>query len=342
MAARGHDVTVLATQPVGRGSSEQWLDGVRVRRVPAWPRDRDYYVAPGLVKEIRSTPWSLVHVQGYHTAVAPIAMSTAARAHLPYVLTFHSGGHSSVVRRALRPLQHRLLERMARGAERLIGVSTWETEHFIQVLRLPPERFVTIPNGVDLPTLSDSVPPQAGTDPSIVSIGRLERYKGHQTVIDAMPLLRDLLPGAHLTIVGQGPYEDVLRRRTRKLGVEDIVRFTSVPAGQREQLVRLITSSSLVVSLSRYESQGMAVQEALALGRPVLVADATAFSELATFEGVRVIPPRSSPETVAAAVMGSIVDAWNGAAPNLPRWEDIADALEELYSTIVEAQTCGS
>jgi glycosyltransferase involved in cell wall biosynthesis len=342
MAARGHDVTVLSTHPVGRGTTDQWLDGVLVRRVPAWPPDRDYYLAPALAGEIRSTPWSLVHVQGYHTAVAPLAMSAAARAGVPFVLTFHSGGHSSVVRRALRPVQHRLLERLARNAERLIGVSAWETEHFMHILRLPPERFVTIPNGVDLPTLSNAVPLDVRADPMILSIGRLERYKGHQSVIDAMPQLRYLLPGASLTIVGTGPYEDALRRRVRRRGVEDIVHFTSVPVGQRERMGQLITSASLVVSLSSYESQGLAVQEALGLGRPVLVANATAFGELAAMDGVRAIPPRSSPETVAAAVVRSIGDARNGKAPTLPRWEDIADSLEELYSTIVEAQPCES
>src|SRR4051794_21146223 len=92
LAAQGHDVTVLTTDP--RGASFEFRDGVRVVRVRSWPADRDYYLAPGIYRQIASGQWDLVHLQGYHTLVAPIALAAAVRHQVPFVVTFHSGGHT--------------------------------------------------------------------------------------------------------------------------------------------------------------------------------------------------------------------------------------------------------
>ena len=89
----------------------------------AWPADYDLYFAPALYKWIRHGKWDIVHCQGYHTFVAPVAMAAAIAAHQRFVVTFHSGGHSSMLRRWLRPLQQLLLRPMLKRADRLIGVS---------------------------------------------------------------------------------------------------------------------------------------------------------------------------------------------------------------------------
>ncbi|TIU36343.1 MAG: glycosyltransferase family 1 protein, partial [Mesorhizobium sp.] len=95
------------------------VGGMRVRRVPAWPRELDLYVAPGIYTAIRRGAWDLIHFQGYSTFVVPIGLLAAVRGQLPFVLTFHSGGHSSRLRNAIRSTQHMLLRPMVARAERL-------------------------------------------------------------------------------------------------------------------------------------------------------------------------------------------------------------------------------
>src|SRR3954453_11943795 len=51
LAARGVDITVLTTDPTGTLPTEEHLDGVHVRRVRAWPANRDYYFAPRIYTE---------------------------------------------------------------------------------------------------------------------------------------------------------------------------------------------------------------------------------------------------------------------------------------------------
>ena len=150
LVAAGVDVTVLTSNPGGKWPQREAYDGVPVERVPAWPADRDYYYAPDLFNVIGRGDWDLMHLQCYHTLVAPLAMLAARRAGLPYVVTFHPGGHSSPVRNRLRGVQQLLLRPLLAHAARLITVARFELEHFHSLLRLPRERFTYIPNGCDV------------------------------------------------------------------------------------------------------------------------------------------------------------------------------------------------
>src|SRR5439155_21669134 len=88
LAAAGCRVCVLTTDPANSLSPVENAAGVSIRRVRAWPRGRDYYFSPAIYREIVAGrgDWDIVHIQSYHTLVAPLAMLAARRAGLPYVL----------------------------------------------------------------------------------------------------------------------------------------------------------------------------------------------------------------------------------------------------------------
>ena len=151
LARMGASVTVLATDRTGELPEEEDHGGVDTRRVRAWPRRADYLFAPGMREVVSSGGWDVVHVQSYHTLVAPTAMLSARRAGVPYVVTFHAGGHSSPIRGHVRGLQLRTLRPLLAGASRLVALTKFEVERYGQLLRLDPSRFVQIPNGCDLP-----------------------------------------------------------------------------------------------------------------------------------------------------------------------------------------------
>src|SRR4051794_38338761 len=95
LAAAGYRIEILTTDRSGIRPAEETLDGMLIRRVRAWPAEKDYYWAPAIRREAMASPADVVHIQGYHTFVAPLGMSGAIRAKKPFVVTFHSGGHSS-------------------------------------------------------------------------------------------------------------------------------------------------------------------------------------------------------------------------------------------------------
>ncbi len=68
---RGHGVvtTVLTTDRSGRLPVGETVEGFSVERVPAYPRNADYYAAPAMWSRIRHGQEDLVHCQGVHTLV---------------------------------------------------------------------------------------------------------------------------------------------------------------------------------------------------------------------------------------------------------------------------------
>jgi glycosyltransferase involved in cell wall biosynthesis len=341
LVQRGVDVTVLTTDPQNQWPAHEEMEGIHIRRVRAWPANRDYYFAPALPDILTHGQWQIVHIQSYHTLVAPMAMWAAWRAHIPYIVTFHGGGHSSQLRNAIRGLQWQILRPLLARAARLVAIARFEIGLYGKALRLPPEHFVYSPNGGDIaanPYLAGIAP-----DPSlIISIGRLERYKGHHRVIEAMQYILKQRPDVRLRVMGFGPYEESLRGLARKLGLADHVEIRGVPPMERDTLAETLAHAALVTLMSEYETHPIAILEAIALRRSVLVADTSGLGELAAQGWARAIPLHSSAEQIAAAILDQLQHPIKPPAIALPTWDDCVDDLYQLYQETIRAHLASS
>ncbi|MBI1280691.1 MAG: glycosyltransferase [Anaerolineaceae bacterium] len=333
MAAEGHDVTVLTTDPSRKLPRYEEQGGFKVRRVAAFPSNRDYYFAPGLYPVITQGKWDIIHLQGYHTLVAPLTMFAALVARIHFVVSFHSGGHSSQMRNSGRGIQRFLLKPLLKQAKRLIGVAQFEADFFSKRLGIDRSRFVVVPNGSQLPKLTSPVEPTPYS--LIVSPGRLERYKGHQTAIQALPKVLRENPNVRLRIVGTGPYEAELRELARSLGVNDRVEIGGIPPENRQGMAALMSQAALVVLFSEYEAHPVAVMEALSLGRTVLVADTSGLSEIAKKGWVKAVPLDSTSDEVAAAILRQLNAPPLQHEVMLPTWDDCATSLLAIYQTVL-------
>lgn len=336
LAASGADVSVLTTDRSARRPSVAADGGVTVRRVPAYPRRRDWLFSPAIATEIRRADCDVVHVQSYHTFVAPIAMAAAARRPTPYVVTFHGGGHSQRLRDRARRSQRRALRPLFARASALVAIAPFEIVQYSAELRIPESRFTLIPNGVDLV----APPPSDGSNgsrrqPLIASVGRLERYKGHHRVIAALPHVLAVEPDARLWVAGSGPYEPELRRLVAELGLADKVEISAVAADDRESMARRLSQVDLVVLLSDFETHPIAALEAISVGRPLLVGTGSGLGDLAKQGLSRAIDPQAPPAEAAAAMIRELRDPLQRPPVKLPTWDDCAVRLLELYRGII-------
>lgn len=339
LAAEGVQVTIGTTDPSRSLPSEERTNGVTVVRVPAWPAKHELYVAPGITQLITAGQWDIVHCQSYHTAVPPMAMLAARYARLPYVVTFHSGGSSSTLRSMVRGAQQRALGPLLRGAARLIAVSPFEARLFSRRLGLRPEQLVVIPNGANVPQVAHvSTSPD---EPLILSVGRLERYKGHQRVIAAMPQLLRQWPKARLRVLGAGPYEAELRAQVAQLGLGERVEIGAIPPSDRQGMARALGGAALVVLLSDYEAHPVAAMEALAAGRPLLVAATAGLQDLVDQGWATGIAPNGRSTHVAAAIDAMLARPPAVAAIALPTWEGCASALHQVYRDVAATNRVG-
>jgi glycosyltransferase involved in cell wall biosynthesis/GT2 family glycosyltransferase len=336
MAAAGVHVEVICTDPDADAARTEVHEGVRIRTLRAWPRGRDWHFAPGIWREMGKEKWDLVHVQSYHTLVAPLAMLRALTLRVPYVVTFHGGGHSQEYRNRARRAQMRLLRPLLRRAARLVAIARFEVEQYGRLLGVPPERFAFIPNGTDLSFSDGDVAAAEPETPTLASIGRLERYKGHHRVLEAFPLILERQPDARLLIVGKGPYEEELRRQAAELGLDGRVEVTSVPPGDPRGMAALLGQVSLVVLMSEFETHPLVALEAAAARRRLLVADAGGLSEIAADGFGRAIPLDSTPQQIAEAAIEELAKPQPQRSPSLTSWDECAAALLDLYGTVLK------
>ena len=326
---RGYDVEVLTTDRSRSLPRHEQVAGYTVRRFRAFPASRDWYASPGLFWAVLTSKADLVHVQGVHTLVPPTALLAALLRGRKTVLTFHTGGSSSALRRRSRGLQWRLMAPLLRRTTRLVGVSHFEADLFSEVTGR--DDVDVIRNGGALPLHST-----VDSDPDLMlSIGRLERYKGHHRAIAALPVLMRTRPRARLEILGSGPAEDELRVLAERLGVADRVRLRSLPPEDRAAMGAAVSRAGVVVLLSDYEAHPVAVMEALTVGRPVVVSRTSGLTELADIGWARGVPASATAAETAAVIEQQLSAPVVPPAAELPTWETCMDELDDLYRDVL-------
>jgi glycosyltransferase involved in cell wall biosynthesis len=343
MAVKGHSVTVLTGDPSGKLPRDEIVAGMRVVRVRVYPKSSDIFFSPGVYREVTKSAWDVIHVQGFHTFVPPIAMMGAIRKGAAFVLTFHSGGHSSPLRNIIRGIQRAVLKPLIVRADKLIGVSEFEAAHFARGLGVPSEKIIVVPNGAEIDVASDAAPIDQ-TNPLILTIGRLERYKGHQRVIAAFEELLKKRPGAELRVLGEGPYKSELVDLVRQKGLQSKVTVGGIPPAERKRMGAMLSKAAVVVLLSDYEAHPVAALEAIAAGRPVIASNTTGFAEMAAKGLLRGIDPNSAPSLVADAIIEEIDrPASSKARIAINNWDDCTSDLIQVYrDVLLQRQGAGS
>lgn len=127
-------------------------------------------------------------------------------------------------------------------------------------------QIIVIPNGVDAPDVS-ALRSGDMAAPRLLSLSRLAPEKRLDRLVEAFALLRQVLPGATLTIAGSGPLESELRAQIARLGLVDAVRlpgFVDAEAAMAE--------ADVIVQLSVWENASYTLLDAVARGIPVVAA----------------------------------------------------------------------
>jgi glycosyltransferase involved in cell wall biosynthesis len=148
-----------------------------------------------------------------------------------------------------------------------------------------PERVVTILNGID-PERFRRDPARVasarralgiGDDQFVVgSVGRLERQKRFDLLIDEFAALHRERPHLRLIIAGDGSLREALQQQIARLGLVSACRLL----GHRADVIELHHAMDLFVQSSDYEGTPNAVLEAMALETPIVATDVGGTAEL--------------------------------------------------------------
>ena len=174
------------------------------------------------------------------------------------------------------------------------------------------------PFGVDMESYNRIAPKQAVSKSKLV-IGTVKTMRpkyGIDTLIEAFALLRDRIadsgiepkPVLELRLIGGGDQTPDLESLARRLGVAESVSFVGrVP---HTEVPNRLAELDVYVALSRLDSEsfGVAIIEASAAGRPVVVSDAGGLPEVTVQGETGFVVPRENPEAAAVALEQLVLD----------------------------------
>jgi phosphatidyl-myo-inositol dimannoside synthase len=195
-------------------------------------------------------------------------------------------------------------------ADEVIAISAY-TADLITATGVVPASMRLIPPGVDIP---DDPTPEAIDRPTLLTVARLEeRYKGHDVLVRALPLVRAKVPDVQWVVVGDGSLRGGLEQQARSHGVADSIHFLgTVSDEQRNSWLRrahlLAMPSRLPAGGFAGEGFGIVYLEAGAYGKPVVAGNVGgAIDSVSDGETGLLVDPLD-PMAVAEAITGLLLD----------------------------------
>lgn len=141
--------------------------------------------------------------------------------------------------------------------------------------------------------------------PLCLYVGRLDREKSVERIIDAFGSIAGAVSGARLILVGQGSHGQRLRRVAAASPARSVVHFAGSVA--REDLPPYYRAADLFLFSSETETQGLVLAEAHACGLPAVAVRAPGVDEVVR-DGETGVLTKSDPEELADAAIGLLLD----------------------------------
>jgi rhamnosyl/mannosyltransferase len=142
----------------------------------------------------------------------------------------------------------------------------------------------------------------------LLALGRLVPYKGLDVLMRAFKEVSESRENVYLAIGGKGPLERELMRLSRSLNLVDRIGFLGYVPDQ--DLVDLINTSDIVVSSSvtDLENVPIAILDAMACGKPVIVSDVGGARDQVENGRVGIVVPPKRIDKLASAMERLIDD----------------------------------
>jgi glycosyltransferase involved in cell wall biosynthesis len=216
----------------------------------------------------------------------------------------HCGTWNQPVTRANHALLW-LLEKIA-DSDRNIVMATGGGEH-------PPSNknphvswiFSTTLFEEELKDITPIKPWRPGDTLKLITVGRITELKNAAAIVETLPEIMQSYPKIHLRIVGDGPYEDILKKSVQEKDLGAVVEFTGNL--DHQGVLDVLRDSHLFVFPTRVkEGFPKAVLEALACGLPVI---ATCISVIPSLlkNGAGILLDETTSQSIATAVKRSSI-----------------------------------
>jgi glycosyltransferase involved in cell wall biosynthesis len=164
-------------------------------------------------------------------------------------------------------------------------------------------KITAIPNGVDLEKFTNVRGRTSRIDSPfvILSVGRLEKVKGHKYLVEAFADIKKEIPNARLILVGDGSERDNLEKQADELGIGGAIEF----AGEilHDELPRWYHGADVFVMPSLSEGFGITAIEAMASVLAVVATRVGSLPEIVRDGETGILVERGNAEQIYSAVL---------------------------------------
>jgi len=320
LEASGHQAWVFAPAAAGAGDAQGIFryPSIPAPTYPGFAVPLPYSLR--LARVARGLRPDIVHAQ-HPFLLGVTARRVARRLGVPLVFTYHTryekyAHYVPAPERLVAALAVRLACRFADQADLVIAPSG----RIAETLRARGvrARVAVVPTGVPLdrfrPDDGASARRGLGLAPDTLVclyVGRLDREKSVERVIEAFGLIAGALPEARLLLVGQGSHAEALRRRAAASPARDRIRL--VGGVEREALPPYYRAADLFLFASETETQGLVLAEAHACGLAAVAVRASGVEEVVV-DGETGLLTKPEARDLADAAIGLLVDPARRAA----------------------------
>ena len=340
----GHEVRIVA--PASSTIStfgDRFIPIGTPRPVPSSGSIARITISPWLSSRIKAVldeeKFDIIHL---HEPLLPMLCTTVLRlSHTANVGTFHASGARPWYEFGT-PLGKLFLKKWFRKLDGKIAVSKPAMEYISKYF---PGYYNIIPNGVDLNHFSPSVSPidDFGDGKlNILFVGRLEKRKGADFLLDAYKRVKGEIPNSRLIIVGPGTrLRKKYEKQVRQNGLDDVVFVGYV---SYDELPRYYRTADIVCSpATGRESFGIVLLEAMAVGKPVVASNIEGYASVVTHGVDGLLVPPKDGEMLAQALISLVTDEslrqQMGAKGRLKAsdysWEHIAQKILKYYIRVL-------
>jgi glycosyltransferase involved in cell wall biosynthesis len=219
---------------------------------------------------------------------------------------------------------------------------------------VPREKIFLAPNAVDDSLLVAEYDGAAfraayGIEPGEIvmgSVSSIVAYEGFATMINSAALLRDQGAPVKVLLVGDGVERAALLEQVEELGLGDIAilpgRVGPEEALQAQAAIDIFVCPREDLRVCRLVTPLKPV-EAMALGKPVVLSDLPALSELVGTDGAGLLVPAGDPEALAKAIAGlrddperraAMGEAGRAEVASKRTWSRVAETYRDIYQSI--------
>lgn len=298
LSAAGIEIHVATTIDA---LGQDYAPGVTLHRLPTVGRFTYLADAPALRRLVRRLRPDLVNAH-YVSNFGTLTRLALLGSRVPWLLTAWG---SDVYRVPEQGAVHRrMVQANLRAATAVASSSRAMAD---RIHELAPDVTVHLtPFGIDTDLFAPSpstAPADRADGPTVLgTVKGLEATYGIDVLIRAFALAREELgDGLRLEVYGQGSQRSELETLAASLGVADAVRFAG--AIGHDRVPEVLRGLDIFAALSRWESFGVAILEASAVGLPVVVSDAPGPMEV-TRDGVTgLVVPREDAVAASAAIV---------------------------------------